>query len=78
MYHKPASGDAWGALEDCHGGACIAAMEAYSDKTCVNFKGATMWAFRLAFLNADLKVSTCTVHSSLTYNQMNEHPDITS
>ena len=45
------------ALQACHESGCIAAVQAYSDKTHVNSEGLMMWPIRRALMNADLKVS---------------------
>ena len=39
-------------------------------------RGARCGPYGFPDLISDLKVSTCTLHPSLTYNQMNKYPDI--
>ena len=80
VYHKPASCDAMLALQAFHEGGCVAAVQAYSDKTHVNSKGLMMWPIRLALTNADLKVSTfsistqfCRVSTSMSAQDTHNH-----
>ena len=58
VYSAPQNCDAWIELQKAHGGARIAAIQVFSDKTVVNFKGLSVWPCRFALLNAAIKVNS--------------------